>query len=448
MVDSVNVFDPAFRVTNNSTGAPVSGAVIKFYVGGTAYGTPKPVYADAALETVLGTTVSADSLGCPTSDGSTPTLIYTDTSPYDIRIETSAGVLIKAYTNVKGAVEAGTGDGDAAATLATTVETKSLDYTVIAADQNKLFRGNVSGGDVTFTMPSAAASDIGNGWGFWAEHAGSANQVVFTSVSSQTFTDGVTNYGTSVVLTASGEGVRITSDGGNWVVSQHTPPAIKAGSTILTIADRLAAAPGSPPAQGAMYIATGVATWGSTSVANHDVVMHTTGGAYAKITPATDSGLIAYVQDEDTYYSFVGSAWVQLYGTTLFPGLLELATQAETETATDTTRPAAVGTMHHHPGVAKFWAFVTVSGGTPTLQTSYNVTSITDTATGQLTVTIGTDFSSANWASFISKDGSDGSGEMYATSKAAGSVILNNSTNGVGLDDPAAWSVFGFGDQA
>jgi hypothetical protein len=448
MVDSVAIFDPAFRVTNNSTGAPVSGAVIKFYVGGTAYGTPKPVYADAALETVLGTTVSTDSLGCPTSDGSTPTLIYTDTSPYDIRIETSAGVLIKAYTNVKGAVAAGTGDGDAAATLATTVETKSLDYTVVTADQNKIIRVNCSGGDVELEFPSAAAATIGNNWGFWAEHAGSANQAIFTASGSETFTDGVTNYGSTFILTASGEGCRFTSDGGNWVVSQHTPPAIKAGSTILTIADRLAAAPGSPPAQGAMYIATGAATWGSTSVANHDVVMHTTGGAYVKFTPPTDCGWLAYVQDEDTYYSFVGSAWVQLYGTTSLPGLLELATQAETEAATDATRVAAVGTMHHHPGVAKFWAFVTVSAGVPTLQTSYNVTSITDTATGQLTVTIGTDFSSANWASFISKDGNDGAGEMYATSKAAGSVVINNSTTGVGFDDPAAWSVFGFGDHA
>jgi hypothetical protein len=160
-------------------------------------------------------------------------------------------------------------------------------------------------------MPSAAAATIGNGWGFWAEHAGSANQLVLTSVSSQTFTDGFTNYGEKFVLTASGEGVRITSDGGNWVVSQHTPPAIKAGSTILTIADRLAAAPGSPPAQGAMYIATGAATWGSTSVANHDVVMHTTGGAYVKFTPPTDCGWVAFVQDEDEEYQFQGSAWVQ-----------------------------------------------------------------------------------------------------------------------------------------
>jgi hypothetical protein len=442
MVDSVAIFDPAFRVTNNSTGAPSSGAVIRVYVGGTAFGTPKTVYANADLTTALGTSVTTDSLGCPTSDGSTPTLIYTDTSSYDIRIETSAGVLIKAYTNVKGAVASGTGDA-AAATLATTVETKSTDYTVVAADQNKLFRGNVTGGDVILTMPSAAAATIGNGWGFWAEHAGSANQLVLTSVSSQTFTDGFTNYGTSFVLTASGEGCRITSDGGNWVVSQHTPPAIKAGSTILTIADRLAAAPGSPPAQGAMYIATGAATWGSTSVANHDVVMHTTGGAYAKFTPPTDCGWVAYVQDEDEEYQFQGSAWVQK--------LNKAATQAQQEAGSSALAIVTPAVQHLHPSAAKCWATVTYSGGTPTLAASYNITGITDTGAGQLTITIATDFSSADWSA-VAMAVSTFNSAVLATviqSQAAGSVQIGTFQESVGFADQASRINFvGFGDHA
>jgi hypothetical protein len=443
MVDSVNVFPPGQRLTNATTGAPLSGAVARFYNAGTT--TPKTVYADQDLTTSLGTSVSTDSLGYPTSDGTTKTLVYTDTSAYKARIETSAGVLIVEHDNVKGAVTAGTGDsGDA--TLATTVETKSTDYTVVAADQNKLFRGNVTGGDVVLTMPSAAAATIGNGWGFWAEHAGSANQLVLTSVSSQTFTDGVTNYGSTFVLTASGEGCRITSDGGNWVVSQHTPPAIKAGSTILTIADRLAAAPGSPPAQGAMYIATGAATWGSTSVANHDVVMHTTGGAYVKFTPPTDCGWVAYVQDEDIYYRFVGSAWAAESASDTVAGTIEIATAAEMETATDVVRAVTPGRLHNHPGVAKFWAYVTVSGGVPTLQTSYNVTSITDTSAGQLTVTIATDFSSANWACVPAIYGVTVLGPRV-DAQAAGSVQIGALTGASSYADPTAWGVAGFGDQ-
>jgi hypothetical protein len=439
MVDSVAVFPPGQRLTNSTTGAPLSGAVVKFFTAGTT--TPKTVYADQDLTVALGTSITTDSLGYPTSDGTTKSLVYTDTSAYKARIETSAGVLIVEHDNVKGAVAAGTGEA-AAATLATTVETKSTDYTVVAADQNKLFRGNVTGGDVILTMPSAAAATIANGWGFWAEHAGSANQLVLTSVSSQTFTDGFTNYGTSFVLTASGEGCRITSDGGNWVVSQHTPPAIKAGSTVLTIADRLAAAPGSPPAQGAMYIATGAATWGTTSVANHDVVMHTTGGSYVKFTPPTDCGWIGYVQDEDEEYQFQGSAWVQK--------LNKAATQAQQEAGSSALAIVTPAVQHLHPSAAKCWAYVTYSGGTPTLATSYNITSITDTATGRLTITIGTDFSSADWAALAMTRSTTTSQVVstLVTAQAAGSVEIISFLEAVGLTDPLAISFAGYGDHA
>jgi hypothetical protein len=438
MVDAVAVFPTGQRLTNSTTGAPLSGAVVRFYTAGTT--TPKTVYADQDLTTALGTSVTTDSLGYPTSDGSTKTLVYTDTSSYKARIETSTGTLIVEHDNQKGAVTAGT-SSSGSATLATTVETKSTDYTVLAADQNKLFRGNVTGGDVILTMPSAAAATIGNGWGFWAEHAGSANQLVLTSVSSQTFTDGFTSYGEKFVLTASGEGVRITSDGGNWVVSQHTPPAIKAGSTILTIADRLAAAPGAPPAQGALYIATGAATWGTTSVANHDVVQHTTGGAYVKFTPL--DGWTAHVADEDETYQYQGSAWVQL--------VTKAATQAQQEAGTSALVAVTPSVQHLHPSAAKCWATITYSGGTPTLAASYNITSITDTGAGQLTITIATDFSSADWAAIAMAVSSFASAVLSTViqSQAAGSVQIGTFQESVGFADQASRINFvGFGDHA
>lgn len=440
MTDSVNVFDPAFRVTNNSTGAPVNGAVIKFYVGGTAFGTPKTVYSDAGLSTALGTSVTTDSLGCPTSDGTTPTLIYTDTSPYDIRIETSAGVLIKAFTNVKGAVETGTGGGGSVISTRT-VETKSLNYTVLAADQGKAFAGNCTGGDVTFTLPSAAASDVGNGWLCTISHAGSANQVIIATTSSQTITSGAQGYGTALSLSNSGEEVTLISDGGNWRVFMHSGPHIKRGQGVLTIADRLAAAPGSAPEAGTLYISTGSATWGSTSVANHDVVMHTTGGAYVKFTPPTDCGWIAYVQDEDDTYQFQGSAWVAP-----FP---KAATQAQQEAGSATNVYVAPATQHLHPSAAKFWAVVTVSSGNYTLAASYNVTSITDNGTGDLTVTIATDFSSADWALLaLPHRVSTASWVLSVASQAAGSVRIGLTQAGGGAIEPEKWSLVGYGDQA
>jgi hypothetical protein len=126
------------------------------------------------------------------------------------------------------------------------------------------------------------------------------------------------------------------------------------------------------------------------------------------------------------------------------------ASASDQETATSTSVVVTPGVQHRHPSAAKCWAFVTVSGGTPTLQTSFNITSITDTATGRLTITIATDFSSANWAGFMTKDesgGPAGSFEQLLTAKAAGSVELNLQTTAVGYDDPTGWNFMGFGDQ-
>lgn len=129
-------------------------------------------------------------------------------------------------------------------------------------------------------------------------------------------------------------------------------------------------------------------------------------------------------------------------------GVIEIAVQSEMETATDTTRAVVPGRQHNHPGHPKFWAYVTYSGGTPTLAASYNVTSITDGGTGALTVTIATDFSSANWCCSIATTQPGGNSIGRVSSQAAGSVdiIMRGSASGT-ADDPDACHVVGFGDQ-
>lgn len=435
MTDAVQIFPPNYRLSDNSTGAPISGAVIKFFNAGTT--TPKTVYADQDLTTALGTSVSTDSLGAATSDGTTKTLVYTDTSSYKVRIETSSGSLIVEHDNVKGAVAEGAGTS-ASVVETRTVETKSLNYTIVAADQGKAFAGNCTGGDVTFTLPSAAASDVGNGWLCTISHAGTANQVIIATSSSQTITSGALGYGTALALSNSGEEITLISDGGNWRVFMHTGPHIKRGQGVLTIADRLAAAPGSSPEAGLLYIATGAATWGSTSIANHDVVMHTTGGAYVKITPPTDCGWVAYVQDEDRYYSFQSSAWVIEEASETRPGTVEKATAAEVLAATDATRYVAPVDMRRHPGVAKAWGLVTYAAGVPTLIVGNNVASITDTATGRLTVTLTTSFSSANYVIVTSAQAPTSNNRIAAVTsgQAAGSFEINVQTGGGTLNDP------------
>ena len=124
------------------------------------------------------------------------------------------------------------------------------------------------------------------------------------------------------------------------------------------------------------------------------------------------------------------------------------ATQADQETATSTTAPVTPGRQQFHPGHPKCWAWVTQSGGTPSLSTSYNITSITDTGSGRLTITIATDFSSANWLALPMV--ADSNSRMPVIGNiAAGSVRIDLYTDGGSLTDPGiGWGLAGFGDQA
>jgi len=136
---------------------------------------------------------------------------------------------------------------------------------------------------------------------------------------------------------------------------------------------------------------------------------------------------------------------------------LRFANQSAMESASATEQAVSPGVQQYHPGHPKFWAYVTVSAGTPTLQTSYNVTSITDTATGQLTVTIATDFSSANWAPQLTiqrpNTTQDRANQLHGTVRsggiAAGTILVecNSGDDTPVLTDPASWSVMGLGDQ-
>jgi hypothetical protein len=129
----------------------------------------------------------------------------------------------------------------------------------------------------------------------------------------------------------------------------------------------------------------------------------------------------------------------------------DLASQSTMESAASPVSTVSPLNQHYHPGHPKFWAYVTVSGGTPTLQTSYNVTSITDTATGKLTVTIATDFSSANWCCQATAGVSVNTDERIvfedSDDRAAGVCAVMAVDIAGGLIDPVSWSIMGLGDQ-
>jgi hypothetical protein len=120
------------------------------------------------------------------------------------------------------------------------------------------------------------------------------------------------------------------------------------------------------------------------------------------------------------------------------------------ETATSTTVAVTPGRVQYHPGVSKAWCHWD-NAGTIAIQTSHNITSITDTATGRTQVTIDTDFSTASYAvtGMTGDDDTTGNGLfMYLDGvKQAGRIDVAVETDAGSLTDADFVSVTCFGDQ-
>jgi len=138
----------------------------------------------------------------------------------------------------------------------------------------------------------------------------------------------------------------------------------------------------------------------------------------------------------------------------LYVGTGPFATQAEMEAGTSLTTMVAPGTQHFHPGHPKCW--VEGTANSTAILASYNITSLADTATGAQTVTIATDFSSANWACQVTRSEDDLTLVYSATydAKTAGTVIMRSAVEAGSGSDPtsasgnASWSMVGHGDLA
>lgn len=139
----------------------------------------------------------------------------------------------------------------------------------------------------------------------------------------------------------------------------------------------------------------------------------------------------------------------------LYPSVGNAATQAEMEAGTSTSKYVTPQGVNWHPGVAKFWVKAGVAGN---VLASWNVTSLTDNGTGDITVTIATDFSSVDYCANVSV-------EMTATTygvantrephirfggQAAGTLrcdCTDNTATTSLIKDPTMWHISGLGDQ-
>lgn len=158
-------------------------------------------------------------------------------------------------------------------------------------------------------------------------------------------------------------------------------------------------------------------------------------------SPITSSGTLAVtkvVQTANTFYAGPGtgvasspafrtvqSADLPTASTSSIGGV-QLATAAVTKTATDTSMPAAVGTLANHPGIAKAWANFVGTGavGACTINGSYNVASVVKNSSGDYTMTFTAALSDANYVL---------SGSARYNSGALVAAVLGGSTNNMVL---------------
>lgn len=448
MVDAVQVWPPGARFIDSS-GNILAGGSVEFYAAGTT--DPTTVHSDSSLSTALGSIIYLDAGGAPVSEqgGSTKVAVYVGTDAYKVVVKNSSGVIQETKDDLAGAFNSAAILETLTIIAETEVETLTTDTTLTTDDLGQLKNMNTTGGAFTVTLPDATA--LSNGARFGFRMAGTANAAKIKTTSTQTIgRSGVAS--TAVSLTNLGETIWLVNDGGNWLMDTYVPPLMSTAG-VIKITDRLTTPPGSEPA-GARYIMSGSPSGDWSAYAQHDIVEADGQGGFFRYTPAEGCGWIAYVADENAYYFFIGTAWVQGTATSTVAGTVKVSTQALMETGTATDTAVLIAHQHFHQSAVKAWGYVTVSGGTPTLVTSYNVSGITDTGVGRLTVSIDNDLSSANYCAHVTcQNANEGaaaadrrSGEIEETNLAAGSIRFGCYNGDDDPADPKSWHFLILGD--
>ena len=121
------------------------------------------------------------------------------------------------------------------------------------------------------------------------------------------------------------------------------------------------------------------------------------------------------------------------------------ATQTEMEAATSSTTVLTPQNTKWHPGVAKAWVKCNVAG---VIEASHNITSITDDGVGTVTVTIATDFGSANYAITLGTLSANRYPARVAAQAAGSFQLVAFDSNNGSAADPTSFYAACFGDQA
>lgn len=157
----------------------------------------------------------------------------------------------------------------------------------------------------------------------------------------------------------------------------------------------------------------------------------------AELTSPTDTHVVTYNATTDEFELAAGGGG----------GGPSQATQSALEAETNEDTYAPPDLIKHSPGVAKAWAVIEYTTGTPAVTASYNITSVADNGTGDSTITIANDFSSALWSAPL-QGFNQGAFEVriLAHTLAAGTIRVQTYDNAPTITD-FDYTMAGFGDQ-
>ena len=299
MADSTLVHYSGTFVFHN--GDIAEGALLTVYDAGTS--NLASIYADADLTTAAST--NGDGAVVADANGLLP-FVWIGTQDYKVRLTTADDVLIDEQDNLTGALDLAPFQAGQFASPSTAFTARTADYSMDSDDIGTAISCDPTGGSFTVTLMSAVT--VGNGKGVTIDHVGSDNAVSIVTSSSQTISFAA-EARERIVLPAYGASVQLVSDGANWhVVGDVKGVTAPFGLGIIRITDRVSSAP--TPSAGDLYL---VSSAFSTFSAG-DIIEYN-GSDYNVYTPPTDSGWVAYVQDEDRYYAHKGSAWTDVLNT-------------------------------------------------------------------------------------------------------------------------------------